>query len=274
MNVEAGDSDHKDNEISSGSAVAPPESSPPRDNSSNVPSNNNPRRRRNNQQRQQQQYLPEEMEQKGLIQDEMAKKVEKKFLQFLETFKDENGKLYYVLQLNEMESQESLTLILNWKHLKPETLQSEYRDLADVIQQDFYRYEGYLKNAIKSFIKNNKPNYVQNQDSNIGEDKEFYLSIINFDQRFKLRELVTSKIGQLCSFSATVTRTTEVKPELIYGSFKCPQCDNIINNVPQQFRYTMVYIYLYLYDMYIYNIYIYSQKYVHHQIVLIVKDLN
>ena len=38
------------------------------------------------------------------------------------------------------------------------------------------------------------------------------------------RELKAENIGQLTSFSGTVTRTSEVRPELLTGSFKCMEC--------------------------------------------------
>lgn len=53
-----------------------------------------------------------------------------------------------------------------------------------------------------------------------------------------MRELDANKIGQLLAFSGTVTRTSEVKPELLFGTFKCGSCDQIVFNVEQQFKYT------------------------------------
>ena len=34
-------------------------------------------------------------------------------------------------------------------------------------------------------------------------------------------------MGRLVSIHGTVTRTTEVKPELLLGSFKCMECTTI-----------------------------------------------
>ena len=55
---------------------------------------------------------------------------------------------------------------------------------------------------------------------------------------FRLRELTTTRIGQLCAFSGTVTRTTEVRPELIYGTFQCENCGLTVRNIKQQFKYS------------------------------------
>jgi DNA replication licensing factor MCM6 len=48
------------------------------------------------------------------------------------------------------------------------------------------------------------------------------------------------RIGHLMAISGTVTRTSEVRPELISGTFKCEQCGTTIRDVEQQFKYTEV----------------------------------
>lgn len=40
------------------------------------------------------------------------------------------------------------------------------------------------------------------------------------------------------SIYGTVTRTTDAKPELILGTFRCMECSNYVVNVEQQFKYT------------------------------------
>ena len=46
------------------------------------------------------------------------------------------------------------------------------------------------------------------------------------------------KIGHLSCFCGTVTRTSEVRPELYLGTFKCESCLTVMKNVEQQFKYT------------------------------------
>jgi DNA replication licensing factor MCM6 len=48
------------------------------------------------------------------------------------------------------------------------------------------------------------------------------------------------RIGQLMSISGTVTRTSEVRPELVSGTFVCETCRTTISDVEQQFKYTEV----------------------------------
>lgn len=57
---------------------------------------------------------------------------------------------------------------------------------------------------------------------------------------FSLRELSTAEIGKLVSVTGVVTRTSEVRPELLQGTFRCLDCGGIIKNVEQQFKYTEV----------------------------------
>ncbi len=56
----------------------------------------------------------------------------------------------------------------------------------------------------------------------------------------RLRELGTAEIGKLTAVMGVVTRTSEVRPELLQGTFKCLDCGNVVKNVEQQFKYTEV----------------------------------
>jgi DNA replication licensing factor MCM6 len=40
------------------------------------------------------------------------------------------------------------------------------------------------------------------------------------------------------SCAGTVTRTSEVRPELFMGCFRCLECGTMIRNVEQQFKFT------------------------------------
>ena len=48
----------------------------------------------------------------------------------------------------------------------------------------------------------------------------------------------TQYIGHLVAFSGTVTRASEVRPELLYGVFKCELCGMLSGKIEQQFKYT------------------------------------
>ena len=44
--------------------------------------------------------------------------------------------------------------------------------------------------------------------------------------------------GHLIAISGTVTRTSEVRPELLFGAFKCEDCGTVMKDVEQEFKYT------------------------------------
>ena len=54
--------------------------------------------------------------------------------------------------------------------------------------------------------------------------------------RYKIRNLNSAKIGTLLSVSGTVTRTSEVRPELLLGNFRCMDCNVPAPNIEQQFK--------------------------------------
>lgn len=54
----------------------------------------------------------------------------------------------------------------------------------------------------------------------------------------RLRELSTAKIGSLVTISAQVVRTRPVYPLLTSASFVCVDCQSVISDVEQQFRFT------------------------------------
>lgn len=70
--------------------------------------------------------------------------------------------------------------------------------------------------------------------------REFSLAFHNLALTSGIRELRMEKIGWLMSISGTVTRTSEVRPELVFGSFVCETCRTTVSEVEQQFKYTEV----------------------------------
>ena len=55
-------------------------------------------------------------------------------------------------------------------------------------------------------------------------DKDITVAVYNMDLQMCIRDLKADKVGRLLSFSGTVTRTSEVRPELMEGRFQCEQC--------------------------------------------------
>ncbi len=51
--------------------------------------------------------------------------------------------------------------------------------------------------------------------------------------------MTANDLGKFLSFSGTVTRTSEVRPELYLATFRCQECNTIVRDVAQQFRFTV-----------------------------------
>lgn len=69
-------------------------------------------------------------------------------------------------------------------------------------------------------------------------ERVFQISFINLPVIQRIRDIRSDKIGSLLSISGTVTRTSEVRPELYKASFTCEMCRAIVDNVEQSFKYT------------------------------------
>jgi len=65
----------------------------------------------------------------------------------------------------------------------------------------------------QNFVKEHHPEYVQDDNGR----KEFFVAFVNMPRVHRLREMRTQKIGQLLSFSGTVTRTSEARPRAAPG---------------------------------------------------------
>jgi len=205
--------------------------------------------------RRQGQIVPRRHEVSGdIMHDENAKEIQRLFQQFLETFKDpepptassvgsnvERSPFYYIAELQEMLAYPVPNTLLkfNWVHFEgpfeKEGDSSKWDDLSSVLAKNFYRFEPYLIEAIKNTIADNFPTEWQEKDI---QKKQFQLSVYNYPDRKKLRELKTSYIAQLSSFSGTITRSTEVRPELLQGTFACNECGTIATDISQNFRFT------------------------------------
>lgn len=157
------------------------------------------------------------------VKDELAERCQKLFQDFLEEF-TVDGDVKYLAEAQELIRPERNTLTVNFRDV--ETYKSE---LATTIQEDYYRVYPYLCRAVRNYARDR---------GEVPLSKEFYVSFIDLVTRHKIRELSTLKIGTLLRISGQVVRTHPVHPELVSGTFKCLDCQTIIKDVDQQFKYT------------------------------------
>lgn len=69
-------------------------------------------------------------------------------------------------------------------------------------------------------------------------DRKLDLSFTNNLIKMKIRDIKSHVLNKLISFTGTVTRTTQVRPELTKANFQCRICKAMICNVEQECRYT------------------------------------
>uniref|UniRef100_A0A8C6A5F0 DNA replication licensing factor MCM6 n=1 Tax=Marmota marmota marmota TaxID=9994 RepID=A0A8C6A5F0_MARMA len=158
------------------------------------------------------------------VRDEVAEKCQKLFLDFLEEFQSSDGEVKYLQLAEELIRPERNTLVVSFVDLEQFNQQ-----LSTTIQEEFYRVYPYLCRALKTFVKDRKE---------IPLAKDFYVAFQDLPTRHKIRELTSSRIGLLTRISGQVVRTHPVHPELVSGTFLCLDCQTVIKDVEQQFKYT------------------------------------
>ncbi|XP_078259521.1 DNA replication licensing factor MCM6-like [Rhinoraja longicauda] len=158
------------------------------------------------------------------LKDELAEKCQKLFQDFLEEFQNSDGEVKYLHDAEELIRPERNTLAVSFVDLELYNQQ-----LATTIQEEFYRVYPHLCRAVRNFARDH---------GNIPQNKEFYVAIQDLPARHKIRELTSARIGTLLRISGQVVRTHPVHPELVSGTFMCLDCQTVIKDVEQQFKYT------------------------------------
>ncbi|KAH9947165.1 MCM-domain-containing protein [Amylocystis lapponica] len=191
-----------------------------------------------------------------VVKDAVGESVQESFETFLRTYTEEvvlaatpasdggvpaapDGELIYVEQVHIMREYELTTLYVDYGHL----LQKD-DILADAIQKQYYRFLPYIRRALHNLVAEYEPEYLKLNPTSAATDsvnlqsREFNVAFHHLPLVSGIRELRTDKIGTLMSISGTVTRTSEVRPELLFGSFICEVCGGLVNDIEQQFKYT------------------------------------
>lgn len=154
----------------------------------------------------------------------------------------------YVDQIKTLKEFEFTTLYVDFGHL----LERE-EVLARAIQGQYYRFLPFLRRALTNLVRKYEPHYLYLSPASSGGGtssnsstssglltREFSIAFQNLPITSGIRDLRTGQIGQLMAISGTVTRTSEVRPELVFGAFVCEVCRTTVGDVEQQFKYTEV----------------------------------
>ncbi|EEA05787.1 DNA replication licensing factor MCM6, putative [Cryptosporidium muris RN66] len=190
----------------------------------------------------------------GILFDQLSLSVlDRSFLSFLRNFRDRENFPKYVNQAEQLvTSRLSHTLYIDINDLL------NYCNNQEVIDEDtidnpsllsgpsllslITEYYGELKDAINGLITSFCHSLIINNEGN----NRAGTSAITYSASFyglrwieSLRTLRCEKLGKLISVRGTITRTSDVRPELLKGCFECEICGNIVDNVIQQFVYTL-----------------------------------
>jgi DNA replication licensing factor MCM6 len=169
---------------------------------------------------------------------------------------------YYVAQIHEMQLYDYTVMYVDYRHLL-----AREPVLAHAVLEQYYRsvpfptsphlckltdrFLPFMRRAVQSLVRKYEPTFLYtsaslstNQNSSAStsslQTRDFYIAFHNMPLTSGIRDMRMDKIGQLASISGTVTRTSEVRPELISGTFSCEMCQTTIRDVEQQFKYTEV----------------------------------
>ncbi|WIA33122.1 hypothetical protein OEZ86_006274 [Tetradesmus obliquus] len=132
--------------------------------------------------------------------------------------------------VQEMATNNETTLYVDFKHISD----FDY-DMADKILQHYERCEPVLRDSLKNYIRQHHEQFIKDAH---GPEKEFFVGIHGLHSIDRLRDLRTEHIGRLSAFSGTVTRTSDVRPELFLGTFRCQHCATVVKNVEQFYKFT------------------------------------
>jgi DNA replication licensing factor MCM6 len=176
---------------------------------------------------------------------DLNESIERNFLQFLLKFKKSfiedssiGGEPFYISRVREMKQNGIRNLLVDFKHiaeLSADDLDFDPLDFEMVIQQHYLRVQSALLKAVNTFVRSISSEITEWVASS---PHPFGLGFYNLGETRGIRSLRTRTLGELQTLGGTVTRTSEVKPELIVGVFECPECKREITGVEQQFKFT------------------------------------
>lgn len=120
------------------------------------------------------------------------------------------------------------TCVVRWTHM------FEFDEHASqVIESDYQRFSSYLDEALHELLQQEFGEEFLNRGVC---SPSLVFSMV--PRVFTIRALRASMVSQLCTIRGVVTRTSQVRPELLVGVFRCADCGTESYPVVQQFQYT------------------------------------
>ena len=116
------------------------------------------------------------------------------------------------------------TLLVDYTHML-----NHDPDLAEAIEAEMLRFDPFLRKAVETFVLDRHPDL---------DEQTFFVAMHNVPHQLPVRMLRMDCVGRLTSITGTVTRTSEVRPELLVASFRCNKCGLLAEHIQQQYHYT------------------------------------
>eukprot|EP00754_Rhynchopus_humris_P043562 Rhum_TRINITY_DN3356_c0_g1::Rhum_TRINITY_DN3356_c0_g1_i1::g.10440::m.10440/K02542/MCM6; DNA replication licensing factor MCM6 len=111
-------------------------------------------------------------------------------------------------------------------------------DLAQIIKQQYPTYEAAFKEGLARAVREFDQSAFETDLVASERDQMYHLAFTNVSAAFNIRQLRCHLIGHLVTLKGTVTRTSQVRPELVSGVFRCLDCSQDSEPIEQHYRYT------------------------------------
>jgi len=183
------------------------------------------------------------------LKQKLVQRIQRYFLEFLQTFREKRADgtrvedYYYVDQSKAMIRENKRTLYVKMSHLEQvdkDVVSFEPTDLQHVIESKYMLVRDALNAAVPELLSKLEDPELQEEvrKAREAEELKFTAAFYDLSSYHGIRDLRTEKLGRLVTICGTVTRTTEVKPELLVATWMCNECNREVSGVAQEFKVT------------------------------------
>lgn len=174
---------------------------------------------------------------------ELIQRVKQYFVEFLVNFTDRDGNFVYIDQAKRMIDQKLRTLYVKFSDIDQvasDKVSFHPKDLTNAIQQKYLMLRDALNMAVPELLTRLNDESYEEEARKAREQDELKFTVAFHDLRtYKgVRDLRMDSLGRLIAICGTVTRTSDVKPELLVATWRCMACDREVPGVAQQFKVT------------------------------------
>ncbi|OLS30750.1 MAG: Minichromosome maintenance protein MCM [Candidatus Heimdallarchaeota archaeon AB_125] len=149
---------------------------------------------------------------------DMPSSTNERFREFFQAYQDENGRHFYVEQVQKMSLEGLLSLFVNYDDLlrfDPE--------LARLLREEPEETIKIADDALIEVLKIEDPIYAASEETK----GLFHVRFSNLPDLIDLRRLRSVHLGNLIAVEGIVIRQSVVKPLLIEGVFQCVRCSQV-----------------------------------------------